>query len=171
MIAQRDADVKTTEITQVKPLLAEADITGALVTADAAHVRKETARYLVEDKGAGYLFTAVKDNQPSLFAALDALDRAHILVTRTAHDRGRGRDQTRTLQVLPAPDGLSPTPPRRSGSSRPSATRTTAGSARPPPPPASPAAPSSAAARPGSSPRPPAATGTSRPCTTSATPP
>ena len=64
MIAQRDADVKTTEITQVKPLLAKVDITGALVTADAAHVQKETARYLVEDKGAGYLFTAVKDNQP-----------------------------------------------------------------------------------------------------------
>ena len=60
VIAQRDADVKTTEITQVKPLLAEVDITGALVTADAAHVRKETARYLVEDKGAGYLFTAVE---------------------------------------------------------------------------------------------------------------
>jgi hypothetical protein len=29
VIAQRDADVKTSEITQVKPLLAEADITGA----------------------------------------------------------------------------------------------------------------------------------------------
>jgi len=32
--------------------------------AGAAHVQKETARYLVEDKGADYLFTAVKDNQP-----------------------------------------------------------------------------------------------------------
>jgi len=96
VIAQRDADVKTTEITQVKPLLAEVDITGAPVTADAAHVQKETARYLVEDKGADYLFTAVKDNQPSLFAALDALDRAHVPVTRTARDRGHGRDETRT---------------------------------------------------------------------------
>jgi hypothetical protein len=52
--------------------------------------------------------SAVKDNQPSLFAALDALDRAHAPVTHTAHDRGHGRDETRTLQVLPAPDGLFP---------------------------------------------------------------
>jgi predicted transposase YbfD/YdcC len=108
VIAQRDVDVKTNEITQVKPLLEEVDITGALVTADALHVQKETARYLVEDKGAGYLFTAVKDNQPSLFAALDALEWAHVPVTHAAHDRGHGRDETRTLQVLPAPDGLFP---------------------------------------------------------------
>jgi predicted transposase YbfD/YdcC len=108
VIAQRDVDIKTNEITQVKPLLEEVDITGALVTADALHVQKETARYLVEDKGADYLFTAVKDNQPSLFAALDALDWAHVPVSHTAHDRGHGRDETRTLQVLRAPDGLFP---------------------------------------------------------------
>jgi hypothetical protein len=60
VIAQRDVDIKTNEITQVKPLLEEVDITGALVTADALHVQKETARYLVEGKGADYLFTAVK---------------------------------------------------------------------------------------------------------------
>lgn len=33
---------------------------------------------------------------PSLFAAPDALDRAHVPVTRTARDRGHGRDETRT---------------------------------------------------------------------------
>ena len=52
VIAQRDLDVKTNEITQVKPLLGEVDIAGALVTADALHVQKDTARYLVQDKGA-----------------------------------------------------------------------------------------------------------------------
>ena len=108
MIAQRDVDVKTNEITQVKPLLEEVDITRALVTADALHVQKDTARYLVQDKGADYLFTAVKDNQPSLFAALDALDWAHVPVSHTAHDRGHGRDETRTLQVLPAPKDCFP---------------------------------------------------------------
>jgi predicted transposase YbfD/YdcC len=40
------------------------DITGALVTADAMHVQKETARYLAEDNEADYLFTAVK-GQPA----------------------------------------------------------------------------------------------------------
>ena len=82
------------------------DITGTLVTADALHVQKETARYLVEDKKADYLFTAVKDNQPSLFAALDALDWENTPVTHVMRDRGHGRDETRTLQVLAAPEDL-----------------------------------------------------------------
>jgi predicted transposase YbfD/YdcC len=108
VIAQRDVDQKTNEITQVAPLLADAGISGALVTADAMHVQKETARYLVEDRHADYLFTAVKDNQPGLFAALDALDWDHAPITHTAHDRGHGRHETRTLQVLPAPERLFP---------------------------------------------------------------
>jgi predicted transposase YbfD/YdcC len=108
VIAQKDVDAKTNEITQVKPLLDELGITGALVTADAMHVQKETARYLVEDKKADYLFTAVKDNQPGLFAALDVLDWENTPVSHVAHDRGHGRDETRTLQVLPAPEGQFP---------------------------------------------------------------
>lgn len=108
VLAQKDVDEKTNEITQVKPLLDDVGITGALVTADALHVQKETARYLVEDKNADYLFTAVKDNQPGLFAALDAMDWENTPVSHAAHDRGHGRHETRTLQVLPAPGGLFP---------------------------------------------------------------
>jgi predicted transposase YbfD/YdcC len=108
VLAQRDVDAKTNEITQVRPLLDDLGITGALVTADALHVQKDTARYLVEEKKADYLFTAVKDNQPGLFATLDALDWENTPVTHTARDRGHGRDETRTLQVLPAPEGLFP---------------------------------------------------------------
>lgn len=108
VIAQRDIDQKTNEITQVQPLLDDLDLTGALVTADAMHVQRETARYLVEDKAADYLFTAVKDNQPSLFAALDALPWPSTPVRHTTHDRAHGRDETRTLQVLPAPAGCFP---------------------------------------------------------------
>jgi predicted transposase YbfD/YdcC len=108
VIAQRDVDQKTNEITQVKPLLAGVDLRGTLVTADAMHVQRETARYLVEDKHADYLFTSVKDNQPGLFAALDALDWAGAPIVHTASGRGHGRHETRTLQVLPAPAGLFP---------------------------------------------------------------
>ena len=108
VIVQKDIDAKTNEITQVKPLLDDIGIAGALVTADALHVQKDTARYLVEDKQADYLFTAVKDNQPSLFAALDALDWENTPVTHVMRDRGHGRDETRTIQGLPAPDGLFP---------------------------------------------------------------
>ena len=108
VIAQKGIDAKTNEITQVRPLLDDTGIAGALVTADALHVQKDTARYLAEDKKADYLFTAVKDNQPSLFAALDALDWQNTPVTHVMRDRGHGRDETRTIQVLPAPDGLFP---------------------------------------------------------------
>lgn len=108
VIAQKDVDAKTNEITQVRPLLDDVDISGALVTADALHVQRDTARYLVEDKKADYLFTAVKDNQPSLFAALDALDWENTPVTHATRDLGHGRHETRTIQVLPAPDGLFP---------------------------------------------------------------
>lgn len=108
VIAQRDVDHKTNEITQVKPLLADVELRGALLTADAIHVQRETARYLVEDKHADYLFTSVKDNQPGLFTALDALDWSAAPIVHTASDRGHGRHETRTLQVLPAPAGCFP---------------------------------------------------------------
>jgi hypothetical protein len=72
------------------------------------HAQKETARYLAADKGADYIFTAVKDNQPRLFDALDALPWRSVPVQHTMKDRGHGRDETRTIQVLPAPAGMFP---------------------------------------------------------------
>ena len=171
VIAQKDVDAKTNEITQVRPLLDGVDITGALVTADALHVQKDTARYLVEEKDADYLFTAVKENQPGLFAALDALAWEDAPIAHVMEDKGHGRHETRTIQVLPAPDGCFPTPPRPSWSSGTSATRRTARSAPPSQPSASPAGPPSGAGHPGHWPPPSGSTGTWRPCTTSATSP
>ena len=57
---------KTNEIPCAKVLLDPLDLSGAVVTADALHTQHETARYLVEDKEADYLFT-VKENQPTLY--------------------------------------------------------------------------------------------------------
>jgi predicted transposase YbfD/YdcC len=53
-------------------LLSELNLEGAVVTADAMHTQTETARYLVEDKKADYVFTA-KDNQPTLRESIDDL--------------------------------------------------------------------------------------------------
>ena len=44
-----------------------------MITADALHTQRETARFLVEEKGAHYLFT-VKENQKTLAEALRAFD-------------------------------------------------------------------------------------------------
>lgn len=65
IVAQLQVGDKTNEIPCVKPLLNDLNIEGSAVTADAMHTQKETARFLVEDKKADYVFT-VKDNQPTL---------------------------------------------------------------------------------------------------------
>jgi hypothetical protein len=65
VVAQVAVGEKTNEIPCVKPLLKDLNIEGAVVTADALHTQKETARFVVEDKKADYVFT-VKDNQPTL---------------------------------------------------------------------------------------------------------
>jgi predicted transposase YbfD/YdcC len=108
VLAQRDVAHKTNEITQLKPLLDPLELTGWAVTLDALHAPRDTARYLVEDKGAAYVFTTIQDNQPTLFAHLDALPWATVPIGHTSHDRGHGRQEKRTIQVLPAPDGIFP---------------------------------------------------------------
>jgi predicted transposase YbfD/YdcC len=108
VVAQREVGHKTNEITQVRPLLDGLDLRGAVVTLDALHAQRDTARYLADGKGADYIFTAVKDNQPKLFDALDALPWQTVPVQHLMSDRGHGRDETRTIQVLPAPAEMFP---------------------------------------------------------------
>ncbi len=94
VLAQREVGHKTNEITQVKPLLDRLDLADAVVTLDALHCQRETARYLVQDKAADYIFTAVKDNQPKLFEALDALPWVGVPVQHVMTDRNHGRAVT-----------------------------------------------------------------------------
>jgi len=72
VIAQQAVAAKSNEITAVRPLLAHIDIAGCVVTADAMHTQKDTARFIVEEKHADYLFT-VKDNQPTLRQDIESL--------------------------------------------------------------------------------------------------
>lgn len=104
VIAQTEVDGKTNEIPMLPTLLDELDIAGAVITADALHTQRSTARYL-HDRGAEFVF-CVKENQPKLFAALNALPWNDVPVSHTQTDRGHGRITTRTLQVLPAPEDL-----------------------------------------------------------------
>lgn len=57
------------------PLLEGMDIAGKTITADALLTQRNLARYLVEVRGAHYLFT-VKDNQPTLLADIRLLFEA-----------------------------------------------------------------------------------------------
>ena len=69
IIAQTRIPDDTTETTQVKALLDPVDLTGAVVTADAAHASRETAAYIAGQRGADYLLT-VKGNTPGLQRAI-----------------------------------------------------------------------------------------------------
>lgn len=56
---------KSNEIPAAQVLLRRAPIEGMLVTADALHTQTETARIIVQERGADYLMT-VKGNQPTV---------------------------------------------------------------------------------------------------------
>jgi predicted transposase YbfD/YdcC len=92
VIAQVRVPAGTNEITQVRPLLSEVDVTGTLITTDAAHTQRETAAFLVEECHADYL-AQVKGNQPSLLQAcsdrLAHRDRRQPDHFDSEHDRGR----------------------------------------------------------------------------------
>jgi predicted transposase YbfD/YdcC len=72
VIAQRNVESKTNEITQFKPLLQNLPLKGMVVTADPMHCQTEHARFLVMDKKAHFIFM-VKDNQPNLRKEIESL--------------------------------------------------------------------------------------------------
>jgi len=65
VVAQLEVGEKTNEIPELPRLLEPLPLEGIVVTADAMHTQENTARYIVEEKKADYVFT-VKDNQPTL---------------------------------------------------------------------------------------------------------
>jgi hypothetical protein len=73
VVAQQAIDTKSNEIPAVRPLLANLELTGMVVTADALHTQRDTATFIVEEKHAEYLFT-VKDNQSTLKQDIQTLN-------------------------------------------------------------------------------------------------
>ncbi|MFG3478677.1 hypothetical protein ACGF3K_26030 [Streptomyces sp. NPDC047980] len=55
VLAQREVDAKSNEITAFRPLLDPLDLTGAVVTFDAVLTQTDHAKFLVEEKGAHYI--------------------------------------------------------------------------------------------------------------------
>lgn len=104
VLAQTDVHHKTNEIPMFAPLLDTINIAGMLITADCLHTQRKHACYL-NSRGADFVF-CVKDNQPKLFDALDALPWPTTAISHATTSRGHGRIETRTLQVIPAPPGL-----------------------------------------------------------------
>jgi predicted transposase YbfD/YdcC len=117
MIGQRRIPEDTNEITQVRPLLGQVDLDGAVVTADALHAQQESARYIAgprqagegeqAGRGADYFFF-VKGNMPGLQRAIwDVIQRDCPRDPDHAEDdRSHGRHMRRAIWVAPAPEDL-----------------------------------------------------------------
>jgi predicted transposase YbfD/YdcC len=108
VLAERAIGAKTNEVPEFAPLLRELNehypLAGHVITADAGHTVRAHATLICEDLLAHYVLT-VKLNTPALYAELDALDwaKAPRLVTE---ERGHGRWERRTIQVMSAPDHI-----------------------------------------------------------------
>ncbi|TQM68866.1 IS4 family transposase [Actinomadura hallensis] len=104
-LAQFDVNGKHNEITAFIPLLDQiGDIGNMVISADMMHTQREHARYL-HRRGAHFVLP-VGGNQPGLFDRLDALPWAEVPIGWMTYDRGHGRQEIRTIQVMPAPKGI-----------------------------------------------------------------
>jgi predicted transposase YbfD/YdcC len=110
-IGAMSVDSKSNEIPAVQRLVEHLDIQGAVVTADAMHCQKETAK-IIHDKGADYILQ-VKGNQPSLENALNdeimaALEEEiKTIRTHKKTEMNRSREEFRELVVMPCPKNSS----------------------------------------------------------------
>ena len=95
---------KANEISHFKPLLAPLPLDGAVVTSDAMQANRDNALFLREVKHAHFLWP-VLGNQPNLNATLNALPWQDTPVAAATSETVRGRIETRTIRVLPAPEG------------------------------------------------------------------
>ena len=110
-LGQVAVDTKSNEITAMPEVLKLLDLHEKIVTTDAMGCQKEIAQTIVE--GGGDYILAVKDNQPTLHAELQAAfveapaPKLRSARRTTTFDKGHGRYEQRTVQVLPARDYLS----------------------------------------------------------------
>jgi predicted transposase YbfD/YdcC len=112
-LGQVAVEAKSKEITAMPQLLELLDLRDKIVTTDAMGCQKAIAETIVA--GGGHYLLAVKDNQPTLHAEIQAaFATAATPPVRsprlyTTEDQGHGREEQRTVQVLPARGQLSAT--------------------------------------------------------------
>ena len=112
MLGQVAVDAKSNEITAIPQLLELLDLRDKIVTIDAAGCQKNIAAAIVA--GDGDYVLAVKDNQPTLHAAVhQAFDTAleidsPKLRSHVEENRGHGRQERRVVWVLPASQKVGP---------------------------------------------------------------
>jgi predicted transposase YbfD/YdcC len=109
-LGQVATEEKSNEITAIPALLDRIDVQGAVVTIDAMGCQKDIAKKIV-DAGGDYVL-AVKDNQPTLYAAVEAVfsdarqdelrERPHR--KHQTRETGHGRRDERYYVLAKIPD-------------------------------------------------------------------
>ncbi|MFV2103377.1 ISAs1 family transposase, partial [Micromonospora sp. LOL_024] len=111
ILGQRQVPDKRGENAVVADLLAPLDVAGMVLTLDALHTTKKTARLITDQLHAHYLLI-LKGNQPLAYQAAQTLlsgsDTEFADQMSIDDDRGHGRTERRTLRVAPADDSLFP---------------------------------------------------------------
>jgi predicted transposase YbfD/YdcC len=105
VLGQRRIGTKTNEIPEFIPLTTGMDLKGCVVTTDALHTQRKTARWIVEDLDADYIMI-IRENQHHLLAAarkaLTGTDDEFADTTHTTDEKGHGRTERRRVRVAPA---------------------------------------------------------------------
>ncbi|MER5852415.1 ISAs1 family transposase [Streptomyces sp. NPDC002012] len=102
VLAQREVDAKSNEITAFRPLLDPLDLTGAVVTFDALLTQTDHARFLVEEKDAHYI-AVLKGNHPTLHALVKNLPWKEVPLMDRTRTAAHGRDEIRRLKAVTVP--------------------------------------------------------------------
>ena len=98
VLAPVEVDSKSNEIPAVRALSRTLDLAGRIVTLDAMHAQHDTARCLL-GRRADYVLSAVKDNQETILADLEAIDFSAAPWHETV-DKGHGRIERRRCAVV-----------------------------------------------------------------------
>ncbi len=112
VLGQQSVDDKSNEITAIPELLTLLELKGAIVSIDAMGCQKQIAKQIVD--GGGDYVLAVKDNQPTLHAAIDAHfvgihegESPDILCRQYAtHETAHGRTEDRYYYISDLPESL-----------------------------------------------------------------
>ena len=108
-LGQVATDAKSNEITAIPQLLAQLELTHTIVTIDAMGCQKDIVAQIVDGGGDGVI--AVKDNQPTLKAAIETYFKDHLerdledlrYRSHETHDEGHGRIDERSYYLTKTP--------------------------------------------------------------------
>ncbi len=106
-LAQTRVPDGTNETACFQPLLAPLDLTGTLVSADAAHTNRANALWLVGAKRAHYLLS-VKADQPTMLAQVKHLEWTLVPDRSRRRRAAHGRWELRSMRTLELAEGLTP---------------------------------------------------------------